>query len=424
MACLFGCFRVRYEQSTSDSVSVPSLVESRRSHESKNRLSALFFSEEKEASSPCHERDGSVLDSMHIDKVFKDEVQFLKACETTPIELTKASEKLETPEYGKHFGNSCAVFHLDEKTDEPSEAVSEQTPKSCLTDARSSTRISTGLSDAGEESIGTTFKDGMDITGKMPLTAGNITRKRKSVRFVFDLDQYQSSSSTKTSTSIKSEMAGETNIIAISPNPASLKLSDEIQTHGTIFPANRESQFVQSASNITESYSLFKLLEDSDESQDKTDTESTTSVTFGGKLEEISDESYQIGESETSLSPKMKQSEEECNTNMSASSTIALGDRPIIGMVAAHWNEKEQSQTPPKLWDGKGIPNSTNKYKEDQKVSWHAATFEERLEKALSEESGQSFILPRKFGNVEETERDTAISKLQHSAQFKSVVSF
>ncbi|RZB99578.1 Protein JASON [Glycine soja] len=63
-------------------------------------------------------------------------------------------------------------------------------------------------------------------------------------------------------------------------------------------------------------------------------------------------------------------------------------DRPIIGMVAAHWIEDEDSQAPPpKWWDGNGIPNSTNKYKKDQKVNWHATSFEERLEKALSEET-------------------------------------
>ncbi|CAA6669883.1 unnamed protein product [Spirodela intermedia] len=61
-------------------------------------------------------------------------------------------------------------------------------------------------------------------------------------------------------------------------------------------------------------------------------------------------------------------------------------DRPIIGMVAAHWNDDETTGISPKLWDGNGIPNSTNKYKEDQKVSWHATPFEERLEKALSDE--------------------------------------
>ncbi|KAF8709923.1 hypothetical protein HU200_029641 [Digitaria exilis] len=65
-------------------------------------------------------------------------------------------------------------------------------------------------------------------------------------------------------------------------------------------------------------------------------------------------------------------------------------DRPIIGMVAAHWKDKEPASFTPKWFDGNGIPNSTNKYKEDQKVSWHATPFEERLEKALSEEKSLS----------------------------------
>ncbi|GLJ53372.1 hypothetical protein SUGI_1138070 [Cryptomeria japonica] len=59
-------------------------------------------------------------------------------------------------------------------------------------------------------------------------------------------------------------------------------------------------------------------------------------------------------------------------------------DRPILGLVAAHWKDEECAHI--KWWDGKGIPNSTNKYKEDQKVSWHSTPFEERLEKALSSE--------------------------------------
>ncbi|XP_057792871.1 protein JASON-like isoform X2 [Salvia miltiorrhiza] len=95
-------------------------------------------------------------------------------------------------------------------------------------------------------------------------------------------------------------------------------------------------------------------------------------------------------------------------------------DRPILGMVAAHWNDVEAPNDPPKWWDGNGIPNSTNKYKEDQKVSWHATPFEERLEKALSEES---LISQRKPTNETE-ESDTAMSHFQSSPRLKPVVSF
>ncbi|KAL9144932.1 hypothetical protein ABFS82_13G007400 [Erythranthe guttata] len=104
-------------------------------------------------------------------------------------------------------------------------------------------------------------------------------------------------------------------------------------------------------------------------------------------------------------------------------------DRPIIGMVAAHWNDDVTTHISPKWWDGNGIPNSTNKYKEDQKVSWHATPFEERLEKALSEETfisqsrkTTSGKPPLEFKETEEC--DTALSHLQPSAHIKSVVSF
>ncbi|KAL1188018.1 Protein JASON [Cardamine amara subsp. amara] len=442
MGCLFDCFRGRDDQSTIDSVSQPSQVKSKRGHDSKNCLSALFLSEEKAASSRCHDREGSSLNSIHIDKDLKDEALFLKSRGTipaTPIEIRKASKQLETPQGGKNFGswissNSDAVFHLDEETDEPCEEIgkslvtSEQqtpSPSSCLTNARNSARISSASSDTSEESIGTAFRDEVDRTSKVPLKAGNITGKTKSVRSEFDFDQSYSSSSSKNSTSRKPEIAGRTNISATSLNPASLKLSDEIQTPGTIFPANIESgqKFVHLASNLNENASLCRLHKDSNESleqskvqacKEKTENESPTSTICEGNLEENSDEKYRIGETS---------SKEKSNKNMEAL-CITPGDRPIIGMVAAHWNEKEQSQISPKWWDGNGIPNSTNKYKEDQKVSWHATPFEERLEKALSEEGGKSFIPLRKLGIVEESERDTAISQLQHSSQSMSIISF
>ncbi|KAG0619961.1 hypothetical protein M758_4G178300 [Ceratodon purpureus] len=57
-------------------------------------------------------------------------------------------------------------------------------------------------------------------------------------------------------------------------------------------------------------------------------------------------------------------------------------ERPIFGSLADHWEAAWATKRP--TWDGKGIPNSTNKYREDQKVMWHAAPFEERLAQALA----------------------------------------
>ncbi|ESW09169.1 hypothetical protein PHAVU_009G106000 [Phaseolus vulgaris] len=86
--------------------------------------------------------------------------------------------------------------------------------------------------------------------------------------------------------------------------------------------------------------------------------------------------------------------------------------RPIIGMVAAHWNKNEDSQVPPpKWWD----------------VNWHARPIEERLEKTLSE---ASVISQRKdacgksIPFEENEESDTSLSQLQSSTHPQSVVSF
>ncbi|XP_013647177.2 protein JASON-like isoform X2 [Brassica napus] len=400
MGCLFRCFlRAKAEEQSTvgDSVSQPPGGNSIRGHDSKNRLSALFLSQEKADSPPRHHCEGS---GLHI---IKDEVQLLKACgattAATPVEIRKASQ---TPQRGKqltpsqfHSWISDAVFHLDE----PCEEVSEQTPSSCVT------RISTGYSDAGEESqesIGTEFRDGVYRSSKVPFAAGNITGKRKSVWSKCDFDQSYSSTSSKNSTSKTPEKAGKIMESAVRGRP------------------RIRSQCLHSPSSLTAKASICKLPEDSDETKEhackeKKETESPISVTCEGNLEESS----------ASPSPWVKQSEAKSKQKMTATiSTVTYGDRPIIGTAAAHWNEKEQSQISPKWWDGNGIPNSTNKYKEDQKVSWHVTSFEERLEKALSEEGGQGFTPSRKLEIMEEAESDTAIPQLHHPAQSTSIVSF
>ncbi|KAJ6677113.1 ASPARTYL/GLUTAMYL-TRNA(ASN/GLN) AMIDOTRANSFERASE SUBUNIT, partial [Salix viminalis] len=87
--------------------------------------------------------------------------------------------------------------------------------------------------------------------------------------------------------------------------------------------------------------------------------------------EDLNQETFH--QNEASLSSWVKPSQSttgEDNPNIgtvagkSSSSGKTPGDRPIIGMVAAHWNENEASRISPKWWDGNGIPNSTNKYKE------------------------------------------------------------
>ncbi|WVZ60753.1 hypothetical protein U9M48_010734 [Paspalum notatum var. saurae] len=121
--------------------------------------------------------------------------------------------------------------------------------------------------------------------------------------------------------------------------------------------------------------------------------------------------------------PKKAFRDEALTGDRSHSARSSDEDRPIIGMVAAHWKDKEPAKFTPKWWDGNGIPNSTNKYKEDQKVSWHATPFEERLEKALSEEKllSERNCSSRKASQlleVEDEESDTAESNRLYAAAY------
>lgn len=65
----------------------------------------------------------------------------------------------------------------------------------------------------------------------------------------------------------------------------------------------------------------------------------------------------------------------------------ATMDVPIFVASGLNWDIDNPTPLLPKAaWDGNGIPNTTTKYKEDQRVSWHATPFEERLLKVLSDE--------------------------------------
>ncbi|CAN7139098.1 unnamed protein product [Brassica rapa subsp. narinosa] len=435
MACFLYCFCGRDDRS-------------KKGEDSQNHLSALFRPEEKAASSnssPCLDKERFDLDSIHIDKGLRDEARFLKACGTipeTPIEIRKASQKLTSPQHSgpSHFhswisSSSALGFHVDESPT-PIKAcedvgrpsfTSEQTPSSCVIDVRDNSRITSAFNDADEvESIGTAVKGELDRSARPMLTAG----KTKSVRFECDLEQSHSSNSSQNSSSRKPQMGGKVSFILSSPNPTPLKLSDEMQTPGTIYPANMESagkgrrprirsQFVHSVSNLMENASLYKAHDDSHGSleqakwqdyKEQIDGETPTSATHGEKVEENSYE--KLSKFEASFSPWLNPINRDCNERTPGVYAITPGDKPIIGLVAAHWDEDEETEVLPKWWDGNGIPNTTTKYKEDQKVSWHETPFEVRLEKVLSEEGGQSLFPPRKL-EVMEDEEDSDISQLQ-----------
>ncbi|KAG7031109.1 Protein JASON [Cucurbita argyrosperma subsp. argyrosperma] len=445
MGCFFDCFKVRDERHRSRGhfVSDPSCSKYRAPVVARNHLSTLFLSEENE-DSPRRDSGSKSIGSPRYIKELKDEAKFLKACGTiveTPTEIRKASSKLlgsphdnralellkyeslpnASPETHPDFPRT-PVKHMEEWRNQSGSA--ERTPSSCTTSEQNPQRISAYAIEGSET--------GSVITSIAALNSPDnvmTSCQSKSVRFECDINESPRRSSSGSGRE-------KVNVFKSSPHPTPLQLSDEMQTPGTVFPesldhrkARIRSQYVYSVTNTVESAAQLKALKEEESNLEKDSIQELEMMTPMPERNVKGNTHEKDLMVEASLSAWLKPTrDEEGKKCVAADGPIrggrSAGDRPIIGLVAAHWNEEEPAQISPKEWDGNGIPNSTNKYKEDQKVSWHATPFEERLEKALSEES----IVTRK--NFEgklvafDEEDDTALSRLQSSIQPSSVVSY
>ncbi|XP_030519372.1 protein JASON isoform X2 [Rhodamnia argentea] len=488
MGCFFTCFRVKEDD---DRAQLPRSIRYQKPPEavvSRNPLQALFLSDGNE-DSPCKDGESLVYGSPLISKELRDEGKFLKACGTlqeTPNEIRKASnwpmasstegrdsenskfhswlpvssiERLQL-ELNKELELSPTPLRLSDKYGEGSNSA-EHTASSCMLDNQNTGTSSISSSEGSRAfRVQTTSEahkrqnDSIATALSPSNSALNAQCRNKSVRFECDVDGSWSRDSTSemASQSVEeSESPGIQNTSNAGPHPTPMKLTEEMQTPGTVFPAYMEtllpqnarirSEYVHSVLNPVQSTSQWKSLMDGecncnlllDELKDTSEQPGSTREKSEMHIEETS--ARKESKVETSLSswlkpPQNKWDDDDHKFRAVASKKSQFcstpGDRPIIGLVAAHWNENE-TQTLPKWWDGNGIPNSTNKYKEDQKVSWHATPFEERLEKALSEESSisqrnQPQGLPITFERDEES--DTALSHFRNSAHSESVVSF
>ncbi|XP_024180316.1 protein JASON isoform X3 [Rosa chinensis] len=449
MGCFFGCFRDRDDRHLRSRPHLVSQPSRSGAVVSQNRLSSLFLAEER-GDSPARDRE-----SPQIDKELKNEAKFLKACGTiveTPVEIRKASKLIGSPHHDRDSepskfnswlpNTSIKKLQQENQPEQPPTPVklfeewgkgSEHTPISYETNQQGT----------GRSSLSSTEGSGLDVQCR-----------GKSVRFECDFDTASSkgSSSGNCSRSAKiAETPGKQGTSKYSDYPTPLTLSDEMQTPGTVYPSSQRtfpngksrirSQYVYSVPN-PEGISRWNVLTEEDSNSHGFSGEPSESLKQSGNATPISEEGQKEISSGKDLQAESRMSSwQKPVTSTQDDNNLKLGeasgrnryfgrtpgDRPIIGLVATHWNEDDATRISPKWWDGKGIPNSTNKYKEDQKVSWHATPFEERLEKALSEES---FISQRKnIGGMpivfdENEESDTALSQLQSSSQPKSVVSF
>ncbi|URE08529.1 hypothetical protein MUK42_22244 [Musa troglodytarum] len=443
MGCMFRCFGFKENNDERRSHPVPSSRASTSKIDQdylvpKRQLGSLFLDEEKDSppeqvTIPSAKKNG-VKDGLYGE--FKHEADFLKACGAilqTPVEIKKTSVgTVQAPhEHGVSSsynswlpGTSCKTLLWDEKR-ELSQCSIQMQDFASFSQSNSQRSVDLGV-----------VQNEPAVEPKLDIHNPGISH------------QYESQTRNCAS--------------KCSPFPTPRKVTNEMETPVTVYPANRENvrtgrdttiqtQYVYPATNAVENLSRWKLLdEDSSEklqSYDNLDKKTNHSPDTGDKMQQMQlisdpeDSQLSITHSLTSPNDKRRQKDEEVYTDKyvsgktmnkleapsdnrdktilslkypeqvvtslsqwlkppikkdgphdelhekSRSGKSSDADRPILGMVAAHWKDEEPEPKLSKRWDGNGIPNSTNKYKEDQKVSWHATPFEERLEKALSDEN-------------------------------------
>ncbi|KAJ8532624.1 hypothetical protein K7X08_012547 [Anisodus acutangulus] len=481
MGCLFGCFRI-------NDGSLPPPPKEPVVSRNRSPLSSLFNSEETGEDNDLHEtkmanQDTGTPKSELVTKELRDQAKFLKACGTlpeTPAEIRKglsASTEDVEPLKFKSWLSGVAVekLNLDLLPDHPStpsksNGLEKQsgslahTSSSCMTDGQNGQSLSkNSIHGSGSSNTPTSIEVNANQSHRdtaseiTPTSAPSSQYMNKVVRF--DCESDMSAVPSKSTSSIldsenskQAEFSGNYYALKNSPYPTPLKLSDEMQTPGTVFPtyldnvangktARIRSQYVYPVLNPVDRASQFKESkelsdEDSYSIEDSRSRLWSSNMTKSGERPNEASFLSELGMSvlrdasadkdskvEASLYSWLKPSSINQDEGKQHGSSVygdnvhygrTPGDRPILGLVAAHWKDDENSRISPKWWDGNGIPNSTNKYKEDQKVNWHATPFEERLEKALSQEScipqrkQLSGTTPFAFNDMEES--DTALS--------------
>ncbi|XP_041992513.1 protein JASON-like isoform X1 [Salvia splendens] len=388
MSCFFSCFRVK--DSGANPVAPPQEPAAPRS---KNALSSLFQSDDGtlRKGEECQNRLPREIDV----RDFKDENKFSKPNRTsveTPIKVRKALEKwedasaqMEAEKFGSWLLNASMEKQEPEKQSNESSVLVAScsfltTPSSCMTDGHYT----------GEVSSSSVQR--IDVHNAVEIHSEQ--SKYESVESHHASDR----SAISSISADPSASAGAYSVTKVLPYPNMEELDEE--------ELGYQDSAISHQGQPNEQKKVDSVIEEADDEGSLTSWFKPISAKQDGSNKQLSSVSSQCRK--------------------------PPADRPILGMVAAHWNDVEAPNDPPpppKWWDGNGIPNSTNKYKEDQKVNWHATSFEERLEKALSEESlisqrkpTTNISTPFEFNETEES--DTAMSYFQSSSRPKSVVSF
>ncbi|XP_051115276.1 protein JASON-like [Andrographis paniculata] len=440
MRCFIGCFRSRDSHSCVGSAPREPSVSY-----NKKALSSLFLSDDD-----SRRTDRECLNSLPADldiKELETQAKFLKACGTlvnTPVEIRKASRKWVDAstlyeETSGFISNSPTEKHSDGSLSVGSpthvrtckewvgwEDFSVRTPArnstSCRSDELSTVAESIKSTQSSDAQNNITSMDVVNeetcslISPVSPeVTAKSGPGKYKSVRFECESDNSTCSSGSSDQCSKKPFSAyHHSSLKKASPDPTPIKLHDDMQTPGTVFPAYMDNMTGGKAGKIRSQYVFsvwnpvhcplqekeFKDDDYSDSSNGRKSFEPNHAVDLTSTLvpEMSAKDSFlwkDAEDREFSFSPWLKSesanqdyTDEQCDSSIGDHIHGATPmDRPIVGMVASHWNDSATSQKFLDCRAGNGIPNTNNKYKEDKRVSWHATPFEERLEKALSKEA-------------------------------------
>ncbi|XP_057796718.1 protein JASON-like [Salvia miltiorrhiza] len=455
MSCFLGCFGVK--DSHSRLKTTPE--KERLVFRDRNALSSLFVADgllesEDDLIRKTEEGWGPMSEEIDI-KELKDEAKFLKACGTlleTPVEIRKVSRKrLDTDAHKEELNPlmTCASIEKLKPKDPLDESLTPVktcgkwvtgegflvgTPSSGLPAGDDTRRDSTSSTQSDDNDGAITPNDVTDEAHRSAVSpealGATVQRTNKSVRFECHSDR---SSENSVQRMKQSGSSGDSSVSVTSPYPTPLHLTDEMQTPGTVFPSYTNiiaggttkirSQYVYSILNPIEYQSQWKELDEENtdpnhqkESPKPNDEATPMSVSLKDAVLLKSVKKEELSLSEWIKSHPANQEGSDGNAGENAHYVRSPGDRPILGMVAAHWNDEEATHVSPKWWGVNGIPNTTTKYKEDQKVSWHATPFEERLEKALSEDTRKQISggSPVDFDECEES--DTASSQYQSSS--------
>uniref|UniRef100_A0A0D9WT45 Protein JASON n=1 Tax=Leersia perrieri TaxID=77586 RepID=A0A0D9WT45_9ORYZ len=211
-----------------------------------------------------------------------------------------------------------------------------------------------------------------------------------------------------------------------SPFPTPLVLREDMQTPGTVYTSHKESsgkrvrtrkQFVypilRPIENKLQHMEYMELTEDSSKPPERRSLGGTDSImkpqlTYSDIVSkgESPDFLPLLEESNSQLgtqrqlddeAPKSNSDEnlEVCSLSRWLKSSPASNESQSNNLIEkghvfmaseANWDVENPTPRLSKAWDRHGIPNTTRKYREDQKVSWHSTPFEKRLLKVLSEE--------------------------------------